>query len=265
MTGFTLAITNQKGGVGKTTTALNLSAALAHLKKRVLLVDLDPQGNATTGCGIDKNRTTTTLNEVLKSQDEAILEHALLGTAGGLDLLPSNSHLTESEIDLLSSPEHPSLLKQRLKGVRARYDFIVIDCPPALNSLTFNGLVAAEAALIPMQCEYYALEGLSSIVQTIEEIQQHFNPPLQLHGLVRTMWDPRNRLSLAITEQLLEHFPDALYETAIPRNVRLAEAPSHGQSIFEYAPLSTGAKAYLNLGREFLRRIAPTAAPTRKG
>jgi chromosome partitioning protein len=255
-----IAITNQKGGVGKTTTSVNLAAALAHVKRRVLLIDIDPQGNATMGSGVDKNQLTATLNEVLLG--EASIQEAIVQeTNAGYKLLPANSSLTAAEIALLNSEERGEMLKQKLKAVEQEFDYIFIDCPPSLNMLTLNALVAANDVLIPMQCEYYALEGLAALIETIQQLQQTANPKLKVFGILRTMYDPRNRLALEVTEQLQEHFADVLFKTVIPRNVRLAEAPSHGLPIMMYDKYSRGTIAYLNLAAEVLQRQA-TAAPT---
>lgn len=247
------AITNQKGGVGKTTTSVNLAAALAEQGMRVLLVDLDPQGNATMGSGIDKNEQETTSYDVLTDQTPP--EQALQRSdSGGYDVLPSNGDLTAAEVEMLSMMMKEHRLRVALKKLRDRYDYILIDCPPSLNMLTINALTAAEGVLIPMQCEYYALEGVSALLETISQIQQALNPGLRIEGVVRTMYDPRSSLTNEVSSQLNTHFGNALYATVIPRNVRLAEAPSFGQPIFSYDPASRGAVAYRDLAVEMLAR-----------
>jgi chromosome partitioning protein len=248
-----LAIANQKGGVGKTTTSINLAAALIQAQKRVLLVDFDPQGNATMGSGVDKQDLEHTINEVLL--DEISVHTALISkTPAGYELLTANSELTTAEVALLNNPHREQALQHHLQQVATDYDFIVIDCPPSLNMLTLNGLVAAKHVLIPMQCEYFALEGLSSLLNTISQIQQAANPNLAVLGILRTMYDQRNKLALEVSEQLQNHFGELLFNTIIPRNVRLAEAPSHGLPVMAYDKLSRGSIAYLNLGGEILRR-----------
>lgn len=245
-----IAIANQKGGVGKTTTTVNLVASLAAMKRRILLIDLDPQGSATLGCGIDKNELTITVNEALLG--ECLLEQAIIKTEWGFDVLPSNGNLTVAEVRLLKTDNREQQLKKILGGLN--YDFILIDCPPSMNMLTLNALVAANSVLVPIQCEYYALEGLSSLLNSIEQIRQTANNELTLEGLLRTMYDGRNRLTVEVSEQLQMHFPERVYQTVIPRNVRLAEAPSHGLPAISYDKTSQGATAYLALAAEFLRR-----------
>ena len=248
-----LAVTNQKGGVGKTTTALNLAAGLAELKRRVLLVDIDPQGNATTGSGVDLGEDQPTLCEVLMG-DTTIAEASVHVESMGFELVPANGDLTAAEVALMDLDDRSGVLKQALEEVRGRYHHIIIDCPPALNVLTLNALTAADGVLIPMQCEYYALEGLTALLNTIEQVQDSVNPSLEIEGLVRTMFDVRNNLSGAVSRQLQEHFGDKLFTTVVPRNVRVAEAPSYGQSVIEYDRESRGAIAYLGLAGEYLRR-----------
>ncbi len=248
-----LAIANQKGGVGKTTTSVNLTASLAATKRRLLLIDLDPQGNATMGSGIDKRALTTSSFEVLMG--ETTIEQSLLTEIdAGYHLLPANGDLTGAEIGLLEELGRELRLRHALELVRERYEYIIIDCPPALNMLTVNALVAADAVVIPMQCEYYALEGLSALLETIDKIKKFLNPELNVEGLLRTMFDPRNNLANEVSQQLLAHFGDKVYRTIIPRNVRLAEAPSHGLPALMYDKSSTGAVAYLALAGEMLRK-----------
>ncbi len=250
-----LAVTNQKGGVGKTTTAVNLTASLAYHQQRVLLVDLDPQGNATTGCGVERSAVEQSIYEVL-CQGQAL--SAVVHRCGEhpFDLAPANGDLTAAEVELMSVMSRETRLKRALQACRADYDFILIDCPPSLNLLTLNALVAADAVLIPVQCEYYALEGLSALLQTISEVKQSINPELRIEGMLRTMYDGRANLANEVSEQLREHFGEQLYRTIIPRNVRLAEAPSHGLPVLSYDQNSRGALAYLSLAGELVRRQA---------
>ena len=248
-----LAIANQKGGVGKTTTSVNLTASLAATKRKTLLIDLDPQGNATMGSGIDKRDIEASSYDVLMGERE--LEQCLLTDIdAGYDLLPANGDLTGAEIGLLEELGRELRLRHALENVREHYAYILIDCPPALNMLTVNALVAADAVVIPTQCEYYALEGLSALLETIEKIRRFLNPDLKIEGFLRTMFDPRNNLANQVSRQLLDHFGDKVYRTVIPRNVRLAEAPSHGLPALMYDKSSTGAVAYLALAGEMLRR-----------
>lgn len=248
-----LSVTNQKGGVGKTTTCVNLAASLVATKKKVLLIDLDPQGNATMGSGVNKNDVELSLYDVLVHR-KPIAEVSVHVENGGFDLVPSNADVTAAEVELLNIEGKEFRLKDALAIESIHYDYIIIDCPPSLNMLTVNALAASNGVLIPMQCEYYALEGLSALMDTIGQIQQVINPSLQVEGLLRTMYDPRNSLTNDVSKQLSEHFGDRLYRTVIPRNVRLAEAPSHGMPALFYDKQSKGAMAYLALAGEMLRR-----------
>jgi chromosome partitioning protein len=251
----TITIANQKGGVGKTTTTVNLAAALAATKRRVLLVDMDPQGNATMGSGVDKNELKLSMCDVLLGEASAAqaLQHA---DQAGYDILPANADLTAAEVQLVNKIGRERQLTLALDSLGKLYDYILIDCPPSLNMLTVNALVAADGVMVPMQCEYYALEGLSSLLDTIDQIRVSVNPNIRLEGLLRTMYDPRNNLSNDVSNELVEHFGDQVYRTVIPRNVALAEAPSYGQSILKYNKNSRGSMAYLALAGEVLRRDA---------
>ena len=255
-----IAVSNQKGGVGKTTTSVNLAASLALSSgQRVLLVDLDPQGNATMGAGVDKTQVPLSSYEVLTGSVR-LSEALVKAEEGGFDLLPANADLTAAEVELLNFKMKEQRLRLALATVKGNYDYIVIDCPPSLSMLTINALVAADAALIPVQCEYYALEGLSALLKTIDSIRSHLNPNLRIGGLLRTMFDPRNNLANQVSAQLLTHFPKQVYNTIIPRNVRLAEAPSHGLPATLYDKTSRGALAYVALASEIVRKEAAVPA-----
>ena len=253
-----LAITNQKGGVGKTTSAVNLSAALAHLKQRVLLIDLDPQGNATTGCGIVKSDALPTVYQLLLG--DTTLDRAIQKTEFGFDILPANRELAGAEIELIELDGREQKLKEALATVTDKYDYVLIDCPPALNMLTVNALVASKSVMIPMQCEYYALEGLSDLVETLRKVRGNLNPDLEIEGLLRTMYNAQNTLTQQVSDELTSHFGDKVYNTIIPRNVRLAEAPSHGKPAMAYDASSKGAQAYTALAVELLGRHGKSIA-----
>jgi chromosome partitioning protein len=248
-----IAVTNQKGGVGKTTTSINLAASLGSLGRRVLLVDLDPQGNATMGSGVNKANLEHSSYELLMGHTEPA-QVSLSLTEAGYALMPANGDLTAAEVELMSASLREQRLRFALERCVAAYDYVLVDCPPSLNMLTVNALVAADAVLIPMQCEYYALEGLSALLNTVERVRQSANPRLEIEGLLRTMFDPRNRLSIDVSRQLITHFGERVYRTIIPRNVRLAEAPSHGLPVTLYDRTSRGALAYRALAAELLRR-----------
>jgi len=254
-----LAVTNQKGGVGKTTTSVNLAAGLAQAGKRVLLVDLDPQGNATMGSGIDKRTLSASVYQVLLGLCTAETARQR-SDAGGYDVIPANRDLAGAEVELVELEHRETRLKSALVPIIAQYDFILLDCPPSLNMLTVNGLAAADAVMIPMQCEYYALEGLSDLVNTIKKVRQHLNPRLEIEGLLRTMYDPRNTLAQQVSAQLQSHFGDKVYTTVIPRNVRLAEAPSYGAPAVNFDQGCKGSQAYIALADEILSRNSMPAA-----
>ncbi|MBU1566795.1 MAG: AAA family ATPase [Proteobacteria bacterium] len=251
--GKIVAIANQKGGVGKTTSAINLSAALSFHKKRTLLVDSDPQGNASSGIGIKNKKLGLHLYHAFSSNCKAndIIIHTAVDN---LDVIPSNIDLVAVEIEMINFEKRESRLKNFLDPLVTQYDYIIIDCPPSLGFLTLNALTAANSVLIPMQCEYFAMEGLAQLVKTIRSVKKQFNPTLFVEGLVLTMFDKRNKLTYQVAHEIKNHFNTQLFETVIPRNVRLSESPSHGQSIFDYDNQSSGAAAYLNLAKEFLKK-----------
>ncbi len=247
-----LAITNQKGGVGKTTTSVNLAASLAANGKKVLLVDLDPQGNASTGSGIDKVHLKHSIYHVLIGE-KSLVEVIVKSEKGGFDVAPSNRELAGAEVELVNEAERETRLKKAISKISG-YDYILLDCPPALNLVTVNALTAADTVMIPMQCEYYALEGLSDLVNTIKKVRAHLNPTLEIEGLLRTMFDNRNMLASQVSAQLVDHFGKKVYETIIPRNIRLAEAPSYGVPALIYDKSSRGAIAYLELAEEIISK-----------
>ncbi len=249
-----IAITNQKGGVGKTTTCVNLGATLSEMGHQVLVIDFDPQGNATSGSGVSKRDIEHDVRGLLLGES-SFRDTCLMGTAAGYDLLPSDIQLTEAEVALISMPKGQFRLKELLRDQASSYDYVLIDCPPALSMLTINGLVAADGVIIPVQCEFYALEGIAALIETIEQVRQTHNPDLEIDGVLRTMYDPRTSLTRQVSSQLEQFFGERVFKTVIPRNIRLAEAPSHGLPVLRYDRLSKGALSYLALASELRKRL----------
>jgi len=245
-------VANQKGGVGKTSIAVNLSASLAHYGRHALLVDLDPQGNATTGSGVDKSACEKTVYGVLLGEHP--MREAVRSCEGGYDIVASNRELAGAEVELIGMERREYRLRDALEPIAKDYDFVVIDCPPALNMLTVNGFTAADAVIIPMQCEYYALEGLSDLVGTLRKVKQNLNPKIEIEALVRTMYDPRSTLTVQVSDELKRHYGEKVFDTVIPRNIRIAEAPSFGKPVLLHDPASKGALAHLQFARELLQR-----------
>ncbi|MFT5611585.1 MAG: chromosome partitioning protein [Arenicella sp.] len=255
-----ISITNQKGGVGKTTTSINLAASLVKRGKRILLIDMDPQGNSTVGCGIDAADVESTIYDLLLLESTA--RQAIIKSDCGVDLITANGDLAGAQIELLNEIGRELRLQKSLVPIQDDYDYIFIDCPPALNVLTINALVASDSVMIPMQCEYFALEGLSALISTVRKIRETLNPSLTIEGLLRTMFDGRNSLSNEVSKQLQTHFGDKVYKTVIPRNIRLAEAPSYGEPVTTYSPTSKGSRAYLALADEILQLVEVSQAAT---
>jgi len=258
-----ISVTNQKGGVGKTTTGINLAASLVKRGQRIMLLDMDPQGNASVGCGVDMEDVEYTIYDLLLQN--ATAQQCIINTECGVDVITANGDLAGAQVELLDEIGRELRLQRALADVKTQYDYIFIDCPPALNILTINALVASNSVMIPMQCEYFALEGLSALISTIRKIRETLNPQLKIEGLLRTMFDGRNSLSNEVSKQLRTHFGNKVYEAIIPRNVRLAEAPSYGEPAISYDPGSKGAKAYMALADEILERVGERPASVSTG
>ena len=255
MKAYTIAVANQKGGVGKTTTTVNLAASLVHEGKKVLVVDLDPQGNATTGSGVDKSRIEVGVYHILIGQN-TVQEAIISSGSGGFDLLGANRNLAGAEVELVQEIAREMRLKTALESVREQYDYIILDCPPSLTILTLNGLVAADGIIVPMVCEYYALEGVSDLIATLKKIRLTLNPGIRILGVLKTLYDARSNLAQDVSAQLTTYFGSDLFQTEIPKNVRLAEAPSHGMPVLKYDPQAKGSIAYLNMAKEVIVRVA---------